>query len=267
MLGTALSRQLQGKCEVYGYSSRDLDITSATGVSRLLSELRPDWVLHAAGFTRVDEAEARPEEAFRVNALGTRNVASAAYQAGSALLYYSTDYVFDGESRRPYREWDPPRPLNTYGESKLLGEDFVRSLCPRHLIVRTSWLFGRGGSHFVDKILQAARRHDRLEVVADQRGSPTYSEDLAHASVKLLLAGARGTYHVTNSGECSWYELAQAALAIRGLKVELDKTDSATYGAPARRPSFSVLDNFWYRLEGWSPLRSWKEALTEFLGG
>ncbi len=266
MLGQALCKTFSEHC-VYPLSSRDLDVTSGKAARQIFSELKPDWIIHSAGFTQVDAAESNSLEAYRVNALGTRNVAVSAYENHSGLLYYSTDYVFDGKKDRPYREWDLTNPLSVYGESKLAGEFFVHSLCPRHLIVRTSWIFGAGGSHFVQKIMHLAEKKDCLDVVCDQRGSPTLSSDLASMTLCLVEAGKRGTYHVTNSGSCSWDELAREIISLCGFKTEVHPIDSSAFAAPARRPPYSVLDNYLLQLEGIPLLRSWQSALAAYLRG
>ncbi len=264
MLGKRLVETLSERHEIQAFSRRDLDVTSQAQVERAVSQARPDWVVHAAAFTRVDEAESNPE-AFQVNALGSRNMAAAAFRHGSSILYFSTDYVFDGKSDVPLREWDPTGPINQYGKSKLAGEWFVRSLNPAHLIVRTSWLFGPDGSNFVDKILVRARAQPQLRVIDDQRGSPTFTRDLARASGDLIESGARGTYHVTNSGDCSWHEFAVALLEIAGLKASVRPIRTEDFQTPARRPAYSVLDNAMLKLEGTAPLRHWREAAADYL--
>ena len=264
MLGQALCKSFS-EHSVWALSSKDLDITSLPAARELFSDLRPHWILHAAAFTDVDGAELNAAEAYRINALGTRNIATAAFENQCRLLYYSTDYVFDGKLNRAYREWDSVSPVNEYGRSKLAGEFFVRSLCPSHLIVRTSWLFGPGGSHFVDKIVQRAKKKDHLQVVDDQRGSPTLTSDLAHLTLCLVQAEKRGTYHATNSGDCSWYEFACKIVSLSELDVQIDPVASSTFPAPAQRPPFSVLHNYFLELEGIPLLRSWESALGSFL--
>jgi len=266
MLGQALC-QTFAKHTLYPLSSRKLDVTSLDAVRHLVSDLKPDWILHTAGLTDVEKAEVKPLEAYRVNALGARNMAVAAFENGSGLVYYSTDYVFDGTQDRPYREWDPVNPLNEYGRSKLAGESFVRSHCPLHLIVRTSWLFGSGGSHFVRKILDLAQRKERLDVVIDQRGSPTFSTDLAYMTLCLVEGGKMGTYHVTNSGSCSWHELAFEIVSLSGFSLEVNPIESSKDFTQTRRPAYSVLENYCLELEGISLLRTWQRALAAFLNG
>jgi len=220
MLGQALCRAL-AKHHVSALSSQDLDITSLSAARRVFSDLDPDWIVHTAAFTDVGAAESNYLEAHRVNALGTRNISVAAAENNSRLIYFSTDYVFDGALKRPYREWDPTAPLNQYGYSKLAGECFVRSLCPAHLIIRTSWLFGPGGLNFVGNILARAKEKGELQVVNDQRGSPTFTIDLAYMTLCLLEGDKRGIYHVTNSGDCSWYEFSREIISQSGINVEI----------------------------------------------
>ncbi|MEE8348333.1 MAG: dTDP-4-dehydrorhamnose reductase [Acidobacteriota bacterium] len=265
MLGQALSKAFS-KHSLTPLSSRDLDVTSLESVRRVVADLKPDWVIHAAAYTQVDAAEANSLEAYRVNALGTRNLAMAVHESGSRLAYYSTDYVFDGTQERPYREWDPANPLSVYGASKLAGEFFLRSLCPKHLIVRTSWLFGAGGPHFVGKIMAAAEKKKSLEVVSDQRGSPTFTTDLAYMTLCLVAANKSGTYHVTNSGNCSWEEFAREILTLCDIESEIRPINSEQLATPARRPRNSILNNYLLQLEGMPLLRPWQSALAAFLG-
>jgi len=265
MLGQALTKTFS-RHSLTLLSSRDLDVTSLEDVRRMVADLLPDWIVHAAAYTRVDAAESDSFEAYRVNALGTRNMALAARESESGLVYFSTDYVFDGAQGRPYREWDPTRPLSVYGASKLAGEYFLRALCPRHLIVRSSWLFGSGGSHFVGKIMAAAREREFLEVVSDQRGSPTFASDLAYMTLCLVEAEKNDTYHVTNSGNCSWEEFAREIISLCDLKSEVRPIQSADLAAPARRPCNSVLENYLLQLEGMPLLRTWQSSLAAFLG-
>ena len=266
MLGQALCRAL-AKHHVSALSSQDLDITSLSAARRVFSDLDPDWIVHTAAFTDVGAAESNYLEAHRVNALGTRNISVAAAENNSRLIYFSTDYVFDGALKRPYREWDPTAPLNQYGYSKLAGECFVRSLCPAHLIIRTSWLFGPGGLNFVGNILARAKEKGELQVVNDQRGSPTFTIDLAYMTLCLLEGDKRGIYHVTNSGDCSWYEFSREIISQSGINVEISPIVSSDLPNAVPRPSQSVLENFSLKLERIPLLRPWTHALAAFLNG
>lgn len=264
MLGQDLCRVLGTRHEVYPLRRGDLDITDPDAVTETLGRIAPQVVVHAAGWTDVDGCERDPDRAFRVNALGSRYVALGAASAGAALLYLSTDYVFDGAKKEPYTEWDPPAPLSVYGASKLAGEREVRALCPRHWIVRTSWLFGPG-RNFVATILAQARRDAPLRVVDDQVGSPTYTEDLAAGLAALLEAPRFGIYHLTNGGHCSWFEFATAIVRAVGLRVPVEPIPSTALARPAPRPPYSVLRNACWELEGRPPLRPWPEALSAYL--
>ena len=263
MLGQALCKAFS-KHEIWALSSKDLDITSLSAVQTLFSDLKPDWIIHSAAYTDVNSAELNISEAHRVNALGTRNVAKTAFDNRCNILYYSTDYVFDGNLNRPYHEWDLTGPVNDYGRSKLAGEVFVRSLCPSHLIVRTSWLFGSGGTHFVKKILQNAKKKERLQIVDDQRGSPTFTSDLAYLTLYLVEAEKKGTYHATNSGNCSWYEFACKIVSLSGINVQIDPISSSNFSS-TQRPPYSVLHNYLLELEGIPLLRPWESALESYL--
>jgi dTDP-4-dehydrorhamnose reductase len=243
----------------------DLDVVDGAAMTRRVAEARPDWVCHLAAFTKVDECESRPEHAFLVNEEGARHAAGAAAACGAGVLAVSTDYIFDGEGQRPYREDDAAAPRSVYGASKWAGEQAVRATHPRHVIVRTSWLFGRGGPNFIDTILEKARAGEALRVVDDQRGSPTWTRDLAGGLVRLMGAGRMGTFHCTNGGDCTWYELAAHALDRAGVKTALEPTDTASFPRPARRPAYSVLDNSLYQQTTGHHLPHWRDAVERYL--
>jgi dTDP-4-dehydrorhamnose reductase len=249
----------------------ELDVTDPAAVEALVERVRPDVVWNATAWNRVDAAESEADAAFAVNARGPAHLARAAREASALLVHYSTDYVFDGASSRPYREDDPPHPLSVYGASKLEGERLVAQEGGAHLVVRTSGVLGRGGSEqkggsFVERIVAQARAGRPLRVVADQVFAPTSAVDLAAASVALVRAGARGLVHVTNAGSCSWHALALAALAAAGIDAPVEPISLADLKLPARRPAYSVLDTARARSLGLPPLRSWREALPDCLG-
>jgi dTDP-4-dehydrorhamnose reductase len=243
----------------------DADVTRYDTLIHPLRLFKPDWVFHLAAFTKVDECELRPEHAHLVNGLGSKNVALAAAECSAAVLAVSSDYVFGGEGARPYREYDQPAPKSVYGASKWAGEQAVREANLRHIVVRTSWLFGRGGPNFIDTILARARAGEPLRVVDDQRGSPTATRDLALGMLKLVETGQYGTYHCTNSGDCTWYELAVHALARAGLTAPVERIDSASLARPAHRPSYSVLDNHWFAHVTGAAMPPWEDAVNRFL--
>jgi dTDP-4-dehydrorhamnose reductase len=251
--------------ETLALSKSIADVTRLESLGAPLRGFRPDWIFHLAAFTRVDDCESRADHAYLVNGLGARNAALAAAELGAAVLVVSTDYVFDGRSKRPYREYDPTGPHTVYGASKLAGERASREVNPRHLIVRTAWLYGQGGSNFPDAILARARAGQALQVVDDQRGSPTWTEDLAPALVRLADAGQFGTYHCTSSGNCTWHDFASHLVARAGLETPVARIDSAALGRPAARPAYSVLSNLLYEHVAEHRMPSWQDATDRYL--
>jgi len=253
--------------EVLGLKHGDADVTRRDALDHPIRTFQPDWIFHLAGYTRVDDCESHADLAFRVNTIGSRNVAQAASASGVSVLAVSTDYVFDGRATRPYREYDPAAPQSVYGASKWGGEQAVREIHPRHVVVRSAWLYGKGGSNFVDTILRKARAGEALKVVDDQRGSPTSTEDLAQALLKLATAGQFGTYHVTNSGDCTWYDLACHVIGRAGLCNPVGRTDTASIGRQARRPAYSVLNNLQYEHVVGDRMMHWRDAVDRYLEG
>ncbi|HEX7118767.1 MAG TPA: dTDP-4-dehydrorhamnose reductase, partial [Longimicrobiales bacterium] len=243
MLGRAVVRELERRGhEVEAPERTALDVTDAAAVDAAVTAFAPDAVVQCAAYTRVDDAEAEEARAFAVNADGTRHVARACRAIGARLAYISTDYVFDGEASRPYRPDSPAAPLNAYGRSKLAGEAAAKE-AGDWIIVRTSWLYGAGGRNFVSTILRRARAGERLRVVDDQRGTPTWTGSLAAVIAELLgRAAPSGTYHATGRGETTWFGLAREALRAAGLDAEIAAVPSDAFPTPARRPRYSVLD-------------------------
>ena len=243
----------------------DLDITRADDVKLAVTRARPDWVIHLAAYTDVDGCEARPEHAMLVNGEGAGLVAAAAAASGAAVLAMSSDYVFPGDDPRPRLETDPVGPLSAYGRSKLAGEEAVRAANPRHVIVRTAWLYGSGGKNFVDTIRARALAGGPLAVVDDQHGAPTWTVDLAGALVKLMEKSVTGTFHATNDGACTWYELAVEICALAGAQVTVSRISSAELARPAKRPTFSVLDTSRLQQVLRHALPHWRDALARYL--
>lgn len=276
-LGHDLLEALDGH-EVTGVDIEDFDVTDYGAVCRAVigsgtgagagtgARARPDVVIHCAAYTDVDGCESNIETAYKVNAVGPQNLAIACNEAGSAMVYISTDFVFDGRKTEPYLEFDPVGPLSAYGKTKLAGELLVRELCPRHYIVRTSWLFGRQGKNFVRTMLELADTRKELAVVNDQVGSPTYSYDLARQIVRLVETGWFGAYHATNGGSCSWYEFAVRILELGGKKTPVRPITSDKLVRPAVRPAYSVLRNFFLELRGIDQMRPWEQALEHYFG-
>jgi dTDP-4-dehydrorhamnose reductase len=268
-LGSELASLLP-KEETVALTHEDLDITDFSKVQATLMVLRPRIVFNCAAFVRVDDAEERVEEAWRVNAFAVLFLSKICAELGATLVHISTDYVFDGRKKSPYTELDQPNPLNVYGATKLMGEFFVRAYNPRHFIVRTAGLYGRKGSKaegrsFVDRILNKAKTGEPLRVVTDQVTSPTYARDLASHLVKLVETEKFGLYHIANRGYCSWHEFASAIVQLAGLNAQVEPITSDQILLKAKRPSFSALISVRLLSAGLPPLRHWREALAEFL--
>jgi dTDP-4-dehydrorhamnose reductase len=252
--------------DVLGAHHDRLRVESRAEVLAAVDGFGPDVVIHAGAWTAVDGCEGDPDRAYAVNAVGTRNVAEACERTGAHLVYLSTDYVFDGSSDRPYVEWDEPHPLSVYGRSKLGGE---RECPPGSTVVRTSWVCGYSGSNMVKTALRLAESEGPLRFVDDQRGSPTFTADLAPAIATLAADRRPGTFHVTNQGETTWFGFVREVLAAAGHdpeRVQACTTDELDPPRPAPRPANSVLDNASMRLSGLPLLPDWRDALGRLVG-
>lgn len=265
MLGHDIQKAFAG-VDLMTLTRSEFDISDLDRSVAVIRGLRPDFLIHAAAYTDVDGSESDPERAILVNGIGARNVTIACEEVKCPVIYISSDYVFDGAKKEPYNEWDRTSPINTYGLSKLLGEQFVATLTNKFYIVRTSWLYGKNGKNFVDTIIRLLSEKDEIDVVNDQVGSPTFTYDLA-VKLKELVGRGYGIYHITNSSHCSWYEFAVEIEKIKGINKKVNPTTSDKFRRPARRPAFSVLGNTMLRLEGIEELRHWKEALKDYLSG
>ncbi len=264
LLGRALVEEWQSD-DVIAAGRREVDIRDAEQVRSLLARSRVDWTVLAAAYTNVDGCESNPELAHEVNCVGAANVARAAREYRARMLFLSTDYVFGGEKSTPYEVDDSIGPINAYGRSKAAGEHAVREILPECCIVRTSWLFGVDGTCFPNTILRVAGSQKELRIVADQRGCPTLNCDLARVIVRLVRAGARGTVHVTNSGDCTWFEFAEDLVRCAGLTgVTVRAVQTEELARPARRPKYSVLSHASLRLYGIG-MRPWREAVRDYL--
>lgn len=262
MLGQALPRVWSGD-ELIGLGRADADIRVPMQVDLQVQRVRPDWILLCAAYTDVDGCELNPQLATAVNTHGAVNVAQAAANAGAKLLFVSTDYVFDGRNTKPYETSDVRNPINSYGESKAEAERKIHEIVPHACIVRTSWLFGAGGKCFPDTILKLASTRPQIEVVNDQRGCPTYTDDLALAIVQLCRAGAQGIIHCTNSGDCTWYDFAIEILARAGLPTKCVPVSTEKFVRPANRPRYSVLSPASLHDYGVS-MRPWQQTLPHY---
>jgi dTDP-4-dehydrorhamnose reductase len=265
MLGTDLMEQFSSH-HVFGLDRPQIDIADLDQCLGYARELQPEIIINAAALTQVDYCESHPEEAFLINADGAGNLAKAAASIGVPLVHYSTDYVFNGLKGEPYQEEDQTNPASVYGKSKLRGEELIRDYCRDHLILRTSWLFGPHGSNFITKTLRVARTEKKLRVVNDQIGSPTFTKDLSAHTALMLEAGCRGTYHLTNSDSCSWYELAAKCVEWAGLpEVSVTPVTTSEFPRPAPRPPNSILANARLLREGIPMMRPWQQAAQEFV--
>jgi len=275
-LGRTLFAQMNG--QVNGQASRpasgymlagcdlpELDITDREAIRKAIVDCTPDVVIHAAAWTDVDGCAREPDRAFLANAIGTQNVALACAACDAAMVYISTNEVFDGKATQPYREWDTPQPINPYGRSKAAGEWFVRHLLQRFYIVRTAWLYASGGRNFPHRIMQLADERGALRVVADEIGNPTYTPDLVSALATLIETEAYGAYHLTNSGFCSRYDFAQEILSLtdRG-QIPVEPITQADFERASVPPTFAPLANTAAAAHG-IHLRPWQEALADFL--
>ncbi len=262
-LGTDLSHIL-GDHEVFPVDIEELDITDFAAVQRGVGKIKPDLIIHAAAFTDVDGAELHRDRAFSVNAAGAQNLTIAAERSGAAILYVSTDFVFDGTKGAPYTEFDTTNPLSVYGASKLAGERQVMALTNRFYICRTAWLYGRHGHNFVKTMLKLGEERDSISVVDDQIGSPTYAADLAAKLVEIGTSGRYGVYHTTNSGSVSWCGFARRIFEEAAMDVKVIPIKTAEMKRPAPRPPYSVLRGFNLELQGLSLMRPWEEGLADY---
>ena len=273
-LGSALTKLLMNnKMHTVYYTSRTasedgrikiLDITDKDKVNDIIHEIKPDIIINCAAMTAVDLCESEQEMAYQINALGPKHLALAAEKMGAKLIHISTDYVFDGESSRPYIESDQPTPLSVYGKTKLAGEEFVQQYCSRYFILRTAWVYGEG-KNFVKTMLRLADSGKAIRVVSDQFGTPTSALELARAILFLINTESYGIYHATCEGTCSWYEFAKRIFKEAGKEIEVEPIPTWEYPTPAKRPKYSVLDNKALREKHGYYMKDWKEAFHEYM--
>lgn len=264
-LGGAVAQELQSRGHiVIEANRRNMDLTSRKAVEGQLFRTRPDAVVHCAAYTNVDRAEEEASLCRAVNVQGTAYIAEYCRQQERKLLYVSTDYVFGGDGGTCHRERAQASPMNVYGQSKYEGEQIVRAV-ERSFIVRTSWLFGKGGRNFVTAILGKAKRGQALQVVDDQIGSPTYAGDLAALLSDMIQSGEYGVYHATNEGECTWYGFAEEILRLAGIRSRITPVSAAVYGGKAKRPSDSRLEKGALDRAGFHRLPDWRDALERYI--
>lgn len=242
-----------------------LDITDLDAVKEAIAAARPDVVINCAAYTNVDGAEADPDSAYRINALGTWNLALACQEAGASMLQVSTDYVFDGMKGSAYDEYDAPNPQSVYGRSKYAGEQHLQQVLDRFYIVRTAWLYGHHGKNFVETILKAAAERPELKVVNDQWGCPTWTRDLAEAISRIIRTGRFGIYHATGQGSCTWMDFARKIVELGGLQTPVHPQTTEELNRPAPRPRYSVMRNSALAMIGDALLPPWETSLQRYL--
>jgi len=256
---------------VESLSHADIELAELESVSGVLRKLRPEVIVNTAAMHHVDKCEQDPARAYAVNGIGSRNLAHAANEVSALLVHVSTDYVFDGNKRTPYEETDPPLPLNVYGNTKLAGEYYVRSIAQRHQVLRTSGIYGKepcrakGGLNFVEMMLKLARERGRVRVVDDEFVSPTFTAEIAGQIVALSRSNLNGLFHGTAEGSCSWFEFAREIFALTGTKVVLEAAAPGEFPAKVPRPKYSVLENKALKSHGLNRFRPWQEGLRSYL--
>lgn len=241
-----------------------LDITDKALCERYMAEHRPDVVINCAAYTNVDGCETHQDDAFKVNAIGARNLAIACENIGAKLVHISTDYVFKGDEPTPRREYDITNPISVYGKTKNAGEDFVRQYCKKSFIVRTAWLYGYNGKNFVKTMVRLCNEKGGASVVNDQYGNPTNAADLSHHILKIAAGEEYGTYHCTGNGECTWFEFAREIARLAGFEGAMKPCTSDEFPTPTKRPAYSSLDNMMLRVTVGDEMRHWKDALAAY---
>lgn len=264
-LGREIQKQYKDtSAELILTDVKDLDITDTKAVYEMVEDKKPNIIINCAAHTQVDKCEEQWDLAYKINAIGPKNLAEAAYRVGAEIVQVSTDYVFDGEATEPITEFDTPNPKSAYGKTKLEGEKFVKELNPKHYIVRTAWLYG-DGNNFIKTMLKLSETHKELKVVNDQVGTPTSTVDLARVIKNLVENKNYGTFHCTCKGICSWYDFAKEIFRQKGLDIKVNPCTTEEFPRPAKRPKYSVLRNYMLELTTGDITRDWKESLKEYL--
>lgn len=264
-LGRALNEEYASSdAELINTDVTELDITNLEEVLKLVLDVKPDVIINCAAMTAVDLCESQYEKAYQINAVGPRNLSIAASQTGAKLFQISTDYVFSGETDRPYVETDMPNPQNVYGTTKFIGEQMVREFTNKYFIIRTAWLYG-DGNNFVRTMLKLGKSNDKVRVVGDQIGTPTSAAELARMIHYLEPTHNYGIFHGTCEGQCSWAHFALEIFRRAGLSTEVVYISTEEFGAEAKRPAYSILDNQMLRLTTNFKMADWKDALTEYM--
>ncbi|WP_338427389.1 dTDP-4-dehydrorhamnose reductase [Clostridioides difficile] len=254
----------QPKYVILATTRSDLDISNQTNVDNFILHNKPDVVVNCAAYTKVDACEDNIEIAYKINALGVRNLAIASEKVNAKLIHISTDYVFNGFSKYPYREDNKTEPNSVYGKSKLMGEKFVEQFSHKYFILRTAWLYGNG-NNFVKTMIKLSLENKEVNVVNDQFGTPTSTVDLAKIIIRIMETEHYGVYHATFEGECSWYDFAKKIFKLKNIDIKVNPIKSNEFKCKAPRPLYSVLDNFMLKLIGLNSFRKWEESIEEYL--
>lgn len=265
MLGRELCRVLAARHNILAWDIEEIDITDRPKTLARLAAEQPDLIINSAVFVNLEGCEANPDKAWQINAAGAQNLALAAQQTGSSLLYISTDYIFDGRTAADYDEVAQPNPLNQYGRSKLAGERLSLQICPRTFVVRTAWLFGHAANNYVERVLNAAKKDGVVRMPVDQLESPTYTGHLAAAILRLITTGAYGIYNVTGQGACTRAEFARYVLRQAGRPEPVEEVDASALRRVAQRPARTVLDCRLYRLVTGHTLPTWQQGVIDYL--
>lgn len=265
-LGRAVNKHYAGD-NTYEFVNTDvgeLDITSIDKVMEFARDIKPYAIINCAAHTGVDACESEGDKAYRINAIGPRNLSIAASETGAKMIHISTDYVFDGKGTRPYTEFDPVGPQGIYGITKLAGENFVKEFADRYFIIRSAWLYG-DGKNFVKTMLRLSETNDKVRVVKDQVGSPTSAEELAKAIAYLLPTENYGLFHGTCEGDCSWSEFTEEIFRLAGKKTVVEAITTEEYGAAAPRPAYSILENYMFKLTTDFMFADWHDAIVKYI--
>lgn len=260
-----VKRLKESNIECLGTARNVLDITNEAQTKEVITNYKPDVLVHCAAYTAVDKAEDERELCYDINVQGTRYVAKACQEIGAKMVYISTDYVFDGEGDKPFEVTDKPNPINYYGQTKYEGELEVKKHLEKHFIIRISWVFGSNGNNFVKTMLRLGKERDEISVVADQFGSPTYTYDLAKLVVDMIQTEKYGIYHAANEGYCSWYEFACEIYEQAGIDIKIKPIKTEDYPMKAKRPQSSRLSRVSLINKKFQPLRKWQVAVEEYL--
>lgn len=265
-LGRAINKEFAGNTEIELVNTDvgELDITSVDKVLELAREVKPIAIINCAAHTAVDACESDVDNAYRINAIGPRNLSIAATETGAKMIHISTDYVFDGKSAKPYIEFDRPDPQGVYGATKLAGENMVRDFADRYFIFRTAWLYG-DGKNFVKAMLKKSETEDKVRVVNDQFGSPTSTRELAGVIAHLLFTENYGLFHATCEGSCDWAEFAREIFRLTGKSTQVEGISTEEYGAAAARPAYSILENYMLKLTTDYSFADWHDAIAEYI--